>query len=275
VPAPDGGTVGPAMYGFLLRPRWIAFHLLCIAGVVVMVNLGMWQLRRLDDRQVFNATVEARFDLPPVTVDELIAAGSPDDVEWRQVTATGTYVPTAQFVVVNRSQNGRAGDNVVTPLLLADGRVLLVNRGFVPLGVDVPTAPTGEVAVVGRARPPEVRRTGQLSDADDGPLTEVQRIDLDRLAGQLPGEPVPFSVDLVESEPAEGAGLPEPLPAPDLSEGPHLSYAVQWFIFATCVAIGWVLAVRHSINQRRRELSAAGDADRPAPADDEPATATT
>jgi cytochrome oxidase assembly protein ShyY1 len=86
---------------------------------------------------------------------------------------------------------------------------------------------------------------------------------------------VPFYVDLVESQPAESTGLPEPLPAPDLSEGPHLSYAVQWFIFATCVAIGWVLAVRHSFTQRRRALSAAGDADRPATTDDEPATATT
>ena len=57
-------------------------------------------------------------------------------------------------------------------------------------------------------------------------------------------------VDLRQSDPAESAVL-EPVVKPDLSEGPHLSYAVQWFIFSVCVAVGWVLAVRHSRQGRR------------------------
>jgi cytochrome oxidase assembly protein ShyY1 len=259
------------MYRFLLRPRWIAFHLLVVAGVVAMVNLGTWQLRRLDERQAFNAKVESRFDVAAAPLDDVLAEGEPADVEWRRVTAAGTYLADEQLLVVNRFQNGRAGQNVVTPLLLDDGRVLIVNRGFVPYTADVPPAPSGRVAIDGRVRPSQERRTGQLTDPGDGDLTEIQRIDIPRLAPQLPGDVVDVYVDLLASNPPEAGGIPEPVVAPDLSEGPHLSYAVQWFIFAACAVVGWVLAVRRSIASRRRDLSGAATAT--TPADSPPATA--
>lgn len=265
------------MYRFLLRPRWIAFHLLVIAGIVAMVNFGLWQLDRLDQRRTFNAEVTARSELPTVPVTELLPAGAApldaDEVrglEWRAASATGIYRPEEQFLVVNRSQNGRAGFNVVTPLTLPDGRILVVNRGFVPLGFDPPDAAAGTVEVGGVLRPSEQRRTGQLSDPAEGVLAEVQRIDLDRLAPQLGGTALPVYLDLRRSSPAELPGYPEPVIQPDLSEGPHLSYAVQWFIFATSVAVGWVLAVRWSITKRRRDATAPGD--RPPSVEHEPAT---
>ena len=117
----------------------------------------------------------------------------------RRSRPAGTYLPDEQFVVVNRSQGGAAGDLVVTPLELDDGRILLVERGFVPLATDSAAAPTGEVEVVGRLRPSQERRRGQLSDPAEGDLTEVQRVDIDRLAGQLPGPVVPMYVELVSA----------------------------------------------------------------------------
>jgi surfeit locus 1 family protein len=244
------------MYRFLLRPKWIGFHLLVVVGIVAMVNLGLWQLRRLDQRRDFNAKVEARSELPPEPLDEVLASGPPDEIEWRTVTATGRYLDDEQFLVVNRSQGGRAGDNVVTPMELGDGRTLIVNRGFVPLSVGVPPPVDGVVDVVGRVRQSQERRTGQVSDPTEGELTEVQRLDIARLEPQLPGEVVPVYVDLLTSEPPEDPGLPEPVVRPPLGEGPHLSYAVQWFIFSVCVAIGWVLAVRRSVAARRRDKGA-------------------
>jgi cytochrome oxidase assembly protein ShyY1 len=241
------------MYRFLLRPKWIGFHVLVVAGIVALVSLGFWQLRRLDERRDFNTRVEARTELPPTPLDEVLASGLPDEIEWRTVTVTGRYLPDEQFVVVNRSQGGRAGENVATPLDLGDGRTLIVNRGFVPLTIDAPPAPVGAVDVVGRVRQSQTRRTGQLSDPTEGELTEVQRLDIPRLEPQLPGDVVPVYVDLLASQPAEAPGLPDPVQRPPLGEGPHLSYAVQWFIFSVCVAIGWVLAVRRSIRTRRRE----------------------
>lgn len=183
------------------------------------------------------------------------------------MTVSGTYLPDETFTVVNRSQGGRAGSNVAVPLRLDDGRILVVNRGFVPLGFEPnPPVPALDVTVVGRLRESEVRRTGQLSDPSDGRLTEVQRIDLERLAPQLPGEVVPMYVELIESSPPEADGFPIPITAPTLSEGDHLSYAVQWFIFSVAVAVGWVLAVRHSVRTRRHDELAA-DHEAPAQVD--------
>jgi cytochrome oxidase assembly protein ShyY1 len=243
------------MYRFLLRPKWIAFHLLVVVGIVTMINLGFWQLRRLDDRQAFNAVIEERYDEPAEVIDEVLTPGTdPDDVEWRPVTTSGRYLDDQGILVVNRSQNGRAGVNAVVPLQLADGRVLLVNRGFVPLTFDVPSTPTSDVEVTGRLRASQERRLGQLSDPAAGELREVQRLDLDRLTDQFDAPLVPMYVDLIASTPRESGPFPEPVIAPDLSEGNHLSYAVQWFIFAIAVGVGWVLAVRRSIAGHRRDV---------------------
>ena len=230
-----------------------------------MVNLGFWQLRRLDERRAFNAVVEASYDSIPVPFDQLVdrdwradadGLGAVDDsgIAWRPVTVSGTYDESASLRVVNRSQYGRAGDNLVAPLLLDDGRVVLVNRGFVPLGVEDPPLPGTEVEVLGRLRPSEERSAVGARDPSDGLLTEVQRLDLVRLSRQFT-DLVPVYLELVSSSPAEADGLPQPVVRPDLSEGSHLSYAVQWFIFAGAAVVGWVLAVRLSIRRRANQPS--------------------
>ena len=263
------------MYRFLLRPKWIAFHLLVVVGIVTMVDLGFWQLRRLDERQAFNAVVEDRYDATPVPLDELLTPDTdPDDIAWRPVTASGSYLPDDGVLIVNRSQNGRAGVNTVVPLRLDDGRILFVNRGFVPLTFDLPPVPAIDVRVTGRLRPSQERGFGQLSDPADGVLREAQRLDIERLAPQLDGEVVPMYIDLIESVPPETGDIPEPVIAPDLSEGNHLSYAAQWFIFSIAVGVGWVLAVRRSMSTRRRETVAETESETDAAAlvDDEAET---
>jgi cytochrome oxidase assembly protein ShyY1 len=251
------------MYRFLLRPKWIAFHLLCFGGIALMLWLAMWQLDRLDERKDFNAQVVARSEQAAVPVDALLAEPgfTPDDAAWRVATATGTWLPQ-QVVVFNRSQNGVAGDNVVTALVQDDGVTVLVNRGFVPIGTDVPAPPTGTVEIVGTVRPSQQRRTGELTDSGLA-VSEVRRIDIDQLAPQLPGEVAPVYLDLVSSTPPVGPTDPVPVPAPELSEGPHLSYAGQWLIFAIAVGVGWVFAVRRSIRSRRKALTDERDERRP------------
>ena len=151
------------MYRFLFRPKWIAFHLLCLGAVFLMISLGLWQLRRLDERKEFNAEVAERSELPPVSIDELLAEPgfTPEDATWRRVTAAGVWLPQ-QVTVFNRSQDGLAGDNVVTALEQDNGTTVLVNRGFVPLGVDQPPPPSGDVTIIGTVREhagPTTRRT--------------------------------------------------------------------------------------------------------------------
>ena len=107
--------------------------------------------------------------------------------------------------------------------------------------------------MLGRIRVPPARQLGELTDASDGPLSEVRRIDLERLDAQLPGELAPVYLDLIGSIPNITPDDPVPVPPPTSSNGPHLSYAVQWLIFAAAVLLGWVLAVRRSIAAHRRQ----------------------
>jgi cytochrome oxidase assembly protein ShyY1 len=245
------------MYWFLLRPKWIGFHLLVIFGIVLMIWLGFWQLDRLDQRKAFNDAVAERSEEPPVPIEVLLSEPDfdPATSEWRRVTAKGTWLPD-QVIVFNRTQNGRPGDNIVTPLLLdeQDGNeslTVLVNRGFVPVGVDAPDPPEIGVEVLGRVRPSQERQRGGLTDSTDGPVTEIRRVDIPQLARQVDGDVAPVYLDLIATQPEAGPGAPVPVPAPEIDSGPHLSYAVQWFIFSLAVAVGWVLAVRRSIATHR------------------------
>ncbi|HSP29592.1 MAG TPA: SURF1 family protein [Ilumatobacteraceae bacterium] len=260
-------------FSFLLRPKWIAFHVLVFGSVALMIWLAFWQLDRLDERRAFNDRVTEQIERPPTPLDQLLdgAGDDPETIEWRQALVSGRYLPD-QVAWFNRSQDGLAGDNVLTALVTDDGTTVVVNRGFVPLGVDVPAPPTGDVQILARVRLPQERQRGELTDAtdSDAPVTEVRRIDLGQLSAQLPGEVAPVYLDLIDSIPAVELGDPVPIPAPTLDEGPHLSYAAQWFIFAACVVIGWVLAVRRSIRTHRRDALTAG-ADGPAlPGSDRP-----
>lgn len=243
------------MYRFLIRPRWLLFHAVVVAGIVAMVIAGFWQLDRLDERKEFNERIVERSESEPLelrTVLSRLEDGSltEDTAEWLPVVLRGTYLPD-QVVEFNNSQGGRAGENVLTAMVTDDGDTVIVNRGFVPLGVDVPTAPATEIEGLGFLRRSEVRDRGGLTDADDGtPLTEIRRIDLPRLAPQFPGDVAPVYVQLIAADPPIAQGDPDPVVLPELSNGSHLSYALQWFIFAVCVAIGWVLAVRRSLRTR-------------------------
>lgn len=246
----ESPTRGRSTYRFLLSPKWIAFHLLIVVVVVVMINLAFWQLRRLDQRRQFNAEVRANASQPVTPIEELdLAAADPSTVEWRNVEVTGTYVPDHEFLVVNRSQNGRSGRNVVDALQLSDGSLVLINRGFVPQTEDVPSLPAGPVTVAGRLRESERRKTGQPSDLNVTGSSEVFRIDIPLLKDQFDDPVLPMYVEQLESKPADAPVL-EPIVGPTLDEGPHLSYTIQWFIFSVCVLVGWVLAVRRSAATR-------------------------
>jgi len=251
------------MYRRLLRPRWLALHVGIAALVVAMVNLGFWQLRRLDEKRDFNEVVSARSQQPPVPLDDVTTdAGA----EWSVVTVTGTYVPTEAVTVVNRSQNGAAGVMSVVPLRISAGAIVLVNRGFVPLGTEVPDAPAGEVTVVGHLRSPQERSGVAPADSDDPATTEFQRYDIALIAASIDpavrgdADVLPMYVQRVAETPDDGEDLPDPATMPVLDEGPHLSYAAQWFFFSLCAASGWVVVVGREIRDDRRRTRAPASA---------------
>ena len=240
------------MYRFLGRPKWIAFTLGVILLIFVMMNLGFWQLRRLDSRKEHNAQVRERTAAAVVPIDDLVRPDTPvdqtSDVQWRNISTTGRYDETQQVLVRNRSYNGIPGYHVLTPLVLPKGDAVIVNRGFIPLETtgdrpDVPAAPSGVVTVNGRVRSSQKRGQFGPRDPAEGTLTEVARADLVRLQQQMPYHLLPVYVELESSQPPDSRGL-TPVPSPELDDGPHLSYAVQWFCFSALAVVGWFLVVR-------------------------------
>lgn len=245
----DRNREGDFAMTFLLRPRWMAFHALCLVAVVVMVNLSLWQFRRLDERQAFNELVRSRSTQTVIPIEELDLS-DPPGAAWKRVGAVGTYMGDDSVLILNRSQEGRAGVNVVTPLRLTDGRIVIVVRGFLSLDEGPPAPPSGTVRVVGTVRTSETRRAGQPTERPEE-TDEFFRLDIERLAGQIDGQVLPVAISLEISDPPDSA-IVQPVAAPELSDGPHLSYAIQWLIFATAVVVGWVLAVRRSYLTRSR-----------------------
>jgi cytochrome oxidase assembly protein ShyY1 len=235
------------VYKFLLRPKWMAFHVLVVALVTIMLMLANWQLNRHHQRVAFNETLIERVDSPTAPLEQVLSAyPTASDAEWRSVQLVGTYLQGHDLQVVNVSQGGQAGFDPVTPLQLPDGRLILINRGFVPLGRSVLDAPRGIVTLQGRLRASSAKRLGAISDAPSGLLTEVQRIDITRLQQQMPAPLVNVYVEMQSSSPQDDATISR-IAEPTFSNGSHLGYVGQWILFALCAIGGWFAIVRREL----------------------------
>jgi cytochrome oxidase assembly protein ShyY1 len=256
------------MYRFLLRPKWILFHLLVLSAAIGMLLLARWQWNRHLQRDAFVSSVHAKEAFEPTDLAPLLTSSPLGDIEYRRVTASGSYLDGPQIVQILRTQDGVNGSDVLTPFQIRGGPVVIVNRGFITDGQPVPPPPTGTLRIGGTARRSEVRHTGELTDNNDGATNEVRRVDLPLISKKLGYDVAPIFIDFIASEPA-AAIPPVPVPPPDLSGGPpHVSYTVQWIIFSIASLVGWWLAVRRSKRNReqaasRREPDAVVSAEHP------------
>ena len=242
---------------FLLRPGWLGLTAAVVLfAVACFTLLAPWQFRRHDERKARNDAVEVSLRTAPVPIDRL-----PADQEWRQITLTGTYLPEAEAVARLRTVLGEPAFEVLTPIRLTSGTVVLVDRGFVRprrggpasgngRGNQVPdygAAPGGEVTVIGRLRHDEVDKQGRGA-FDEGGHRQVYAIS-SATVGQAAGLDIRSGyVQLVADQP----GVLGAMPLPQLDAGPHLAYALQWLGFGAMAIVGWVLLVR------RERIEAAG-----------------
>ncbi len=238
---------------------WIASHLFALAMVVLMVNLGFWQLRRLDERRADNASVAAAMAQPPADLAaHLDLLGPPP--EYTAVAAAGSYLADAEVRIGNRSSGGQPGFWLATPLDLGDGRAVAVVRGWVPRrslsGLDdrATAPPAGAVTVAGLAF--DSVGGGRIAETSPGQAPEISRMDLARFEEVSGVDVVDVWIRLRAQAPAQPEGLPVPVPDPDLSEGPHLSYAFQWFFFSAGAVVVYALILRRAAAQRREAPSA-------------------
>ena len=243
-------------YRFLYRPSWVFLHVTVVAAIVLMINLGLWQYSRYGERIDFNKIVSARIDAQPKQQQSLLTELGTDgieasDLEWLNVSVSGTYLDDQTLLAVNRSQEGISGVDPLTPLLIGGGsidsgsgdQVVLVNRGFITQATATPKAPAGTVQLIARVRVSESRRFGELSDPTTGKLSEVINIDLPRLSQQIKNLNTEIYLEVLDSQPKDSPAIAR-IADPVLSTGSHLSYTAQWFIFSIFVAAGWVVVVR-------------------------------
>ena len=238
----------------LASPGWIASHIFALAMVVLMVNLGFWQLRRLDERRTSNAEIAAAMSQAPADIAaHLDTRGLPP--EYTAVAAAGTYLSGAEVRIGNRSSGGQPGFWLATPLRLDDGRAVAVVRGWVPrravTGLDDRSAapPVGDVTVVGLAF--DSVAGGRVAETAPGDVPEISRMDLDRFTEVSGVDVVDVWIRLAAQSPPQPEDLPVPVPGPDLGEGPHLSYAFQWFFFSAGAVVVYGLILRRAAAGRQ------------------------
>ncbi len=229
--------------------------LLVFAIAAVCVRLGFWQLDRLEERRVRNAQVSARLEAPPVPLD----ASPSDTTGWlnRRVTLAGVYDQDRTILYAGRAFGGVPGVHVLAPLAIDGTNAhVLVNRGWLPAAdaasPDLALARTsGPVRVTGIVVPfpggsSPVPRGVTVRPDTTGPAfrTTWFAIDADAIRRQYPYALGSITIQLLP-EP-DASPWPARLPAPQVDQGPHLGYAVQWFSFALIAVVGWAAMVMKS-----------------------------
>ncbi len=248
-------------YSFVRRPVWLVGHLVALVAIVGFALLGMWQLSRHEDRMRLDRSLEERLDAPPISLGDLLASvPALAAAEYRPVAIEGTYLTSDEVILQARSLDGRSGHEVLTPLLLADGTAVIVDRGWVPIDAAGPPVvgaepPAGSVAITGYARQSQTRSGFGPVDPAAGTLDRISRVDLDRLQAQIDVPLQPLWVQLAQQAPPQ-QDLPLVVDPPQPGGGPpHLSYAVQWFAFAAIVVVAYPILLYRTAQRGRRNES--------------------
>lgn len=227
-------------FRFLLSRRWALFALAVVVVAWGTWWLGQWQFHRLAERKASNRIIEVNEHRDPVPVGDVLAVGREVDEqdEWRLVSATGTYDTAHTIIWRYRSDDdGAAGVDVVVPLVTSDGTAVLVDRGFLATAADderpdVPAPPAGVVTVTGYVR---ADGTGSSTRVDDLSTRAVSSRTIGPAIGrQVYGGWLTLrSEDPPPAEPLEAASLP------DLGNGPHFFYGLQWWFFGVLAVFGF------------------------------------
>lgn len=239
----------------LFTPRWILVHTSVALLMFTMINLGFWQLNRLSDKRDLNASITSETKRP--VADLTTSTFSSLGTQWSKVVLQGTYSNENSVTIINRSQDGAAGYNSALPFVTTSGQVVLVNRGFVPLAMANPQAPSGSLQILGYVRNPQKRSAVGAIDSSSPDSTEFQRFDLAVIAKATDATLLTNGyVQLIAESPASEETWPSPVALPLLDEGTHFSYALQWFFFAATALTGWIYVVRKKLREPLSDVAA-------------------
>ena len=232
---------------FLLKPFWLFTHFFVLTVVVGCLFLSNWQFIRLAEKKEFNTNIQSKTQSERLDIDSALKL---DNLEYRPVKASVEIVKDDLIRVVNRSYQGAAGEHVVALAKLESNKYILVNRGFVPLNVDDIGLLTGQdVTVEGWLRNSIEKDFFGVTDN----LNESQapRFDVNAISQRIDPEqrPVNFWIQVETIDGVNSNDLPIALSLPDLDEGSHLSYAMQWIVFALLTIVFYFFILRRKSKQ--------------------------
>lgn len=238
--------------------RWAPWLALVVLFSIATSLLSWWQFTRREERvELINQVIE-NYDQAPIKIENLnfsvINGRSPQ--EWLPVEVIGTYQPDQSLLVRNRPLSGQAGFLQLVPLILEDGRVLFIERGWLVASSELtspeinplPSPTEHELFVRVRAGEPSLGRDQAETLASIDLQEAAKRLDTD-------AEVITSFYGRMVSETPSYTSAPVPMPKPSLNEGNHLSYAIQWVLFGIMAFIAFFWAYR---NDRRLMAEAQG-----------------
>ncbi len=249
-----------------LTKKWIIAALLATIAVCVMVRLGFWQLDRLAQRRALNARVRSQINAPALVLDAA-AIADPNlpqqliHMQYRQVKVRGTFDYSQQVALRNQAYNQEFGVHLLAPLKIeGSSQSILIDRGWIPQSdfdgdllekYDQP----GVVDIQGviqysRVKPSIGNQKDVIPLPGQGRLEAWYAVNLPGIAQQLPYPLLPV---YLQQMPMLGVSGPpyQDITQPELTDGSHLSFAIQWFFFAAVLAFGFPFYVSREIKKEK------------------------
>ncbi len=272
---PTTELYGRGVYRFLMSRQWVILALITLLLIPTMIRLGIWQMHRYEMRSARNQLVTDALHAKPVPVETISTPGHAvtRTEKYRTVTATGTF-ETSKEVVVRRRTNDddEVGFHVLTPFVLTDGKVVLVNRGWIPAtGAQtafprIPAPPAGKTTITGRLMADETTAASGIKDIKGLPDRQIMLINSEEQARRLHATVLGGYVE--QTAPEAKGDTPEQISDPGKEDAPlNYAYMIQWWLFAAAVPVGYVVLARREARDRREAAAKAEET-----AEAEPAT---
>lgn len=245
----------------LFSRKWILGTILVLFGIAILIRLGIWQLDRLEQRRAFNSRVTEQIQQPTLKLTGSALRGDLENMEYRSVDVTGVYDYSNQVALRNQVWRDQYGIHLITPLkIYGADQVILVDRGWIPADDMDPINwkkydDVGIVEIKGVIRRSQIKPDfGRISD----PIPETGEklflwnlLNISQIEKQLTYKLLSIYISQSPDNSSESLPYRQELQL-DLTEGPHLSYAIQWFTFAGVLAVVYFLYVRKEENKKTR-----------------------
>ncbi len=228
------------MFKNLTKPRWIALTAFLLIMIYLFIRLSDWQFDRYNTRIQNNEITTTALNSEPIKLTDLSQVSELKD--WQKVSLKGEFMDSDAKLLRRQYLESSLGFWVITPLKLDNDQVILVNRGWIPIAEsstsqqEIPSSPQGDVTIIGYVQTLKDTR----SEPEDLPLNQINHLNSTNFSSQ----PLSTSyLQLASMTPMDNQVAIIPLP--ELSNGPHFSYAIQWILFALMLPIGWYVLLKN------------------------------